>query len=54
MNWEVDCNIVNFKDRILARAVNANPSPMPPTGLLPPSERQKITDWINAGGRYVD
>ena len=54
MNWEVDCNIVTFKDRILERAVNANPSSMPPTGLLPPSERQKITDWINAGGRYVD
>lgn len=54
MNWEVDCNIVTFKDRILARAVNANPSSMPPTGLLPPSERQKITDWINAGGRYID
>lgn len=54
MNWEVDCNIVTFKDRILARAVNANPSAMPPTGLLPPSERQKITDWINAGGRYTD
>ncbi len=54
MNWEVDCNIVNFKDRIQARAVNANPGPMPPTGLMPASERQKITDWINAGGRYID
>lgn len=54
MNWEVDCNIVNFKDRILARAVNGVPSSMPPTGLLPASERQKITDWINAGGRYID
>lgn len=54
MNWEVDCNIVNFKDRILARAVNANPSAMPPTGLLPVSERQKIVDWINAGGRTID
>lgn len=54
MNWEVDCNIVNFKDRIQARAVNGNPSAMPPTGLLPLSERQKIVDWINAGGRSID
>jgi uncharacterized membrane protein len=54
MNWEVDCNIVMFKNNILNRAVNGNPSPMPPTGLLPPAERQKIVDWINAGGRYTD
>lgn len=54
MIWTVDCNIVTFKDRIQARAVNGNPSPMPPTGLLPASERQKITDWINAGGRFTD
>ncbi len=54
MNWTIDCNIVTFKDRIQARAVNGNPSPMPPTGLLPSSERQKITQWINAGGRYSD
>lgn len=54
MNWTIDCNIVMFKDRILARAVNANPSSMPPTGLIPASERQKITDWINAGGRFTD
>ncbi len=54
MNFEVDCNIVNNKDRIQIRAVNANPSSMPPTGLLPPSERQKIVDWINAGGKYTD
>lgn len=52
MNWTVDCNIVQFKDRIRERAVNGNPSPMPQGGLLPASERQKITDWINAGGKY--
>lgn len=54
MNWTVDCNIVQFQDRIRARAVDGNPSPMPPGGLLPVSERQKITNWINAGGRYTD
>ncbi|MCX8019874.1 MAG: hypothetical protein N2747_05210 [Chitinophagaceae bacterium] len=54
VNLQPDCNIVNFRQRILERAVNGNPSPMPPSGLLPASERQKITDWINAGGRYTD
>jgi hypothetical protein len=54
MNWTVDCNIVNFKDRINARAVSGNPSAMPPTGLLPATERDKITNWINAGGRFSD
>lgn len=54
MNWEVDCNIVNNRDRIRARAVDGNPSAMPPTGLISAAERQKITDWINAGGRFTD
>jgi uncharacterized membrane protein len=54
MNWTVDCNIVANKDRIKARAVDASPSAMPPTGLMPASERQKITDWINAGGKFTD
>jgi hypothetical protein len=52
MNWTIDCNIVANKDRIKARAVDGTPSSMPPTGLLSASDRQKITDWINAGGRY--
>jgi SprB repeat len=54
MNWTADCNIVIFKDRIKIRAVDGNPSPMPQAGLLPLSERQKIIDWINAGGRFSD
>lgn len=54
MNWTVDCNVINFKDRIQARAVSGNPSAMPPTGLLPSTERAKITNWINAGGRFTD
>ena len=54
MNWMVDCNIVANKDRIKARAVDGSPSSMPPTGLLPLSERQKITSWINAGGKFTD
>lgn len=52
MNWTVDCNIVQFKARILDRAVTQGT--MPPTGPLPQSEKNKITAWINAGGRYSD
>jgi adhesin HecA-like repeat protein len=54
MNWTIDCNIVQNKDRIRVRAVDGVPSPMPPTGLLPATERQKITDWINAGGKFTN
>jgi hypothetical protein len=54
MIFTVDCNIVTNKDRIKARAVDSNPSVMPPTGLLSASDRQKITDWINAGGKFTD
>jgi hypothetical protein len=54
MNWSVDCNIINNQDRVKARAVDNNPSSMPPTGPLSQSDKNKITDWINAGGRYSD
>jgi mono/diheme cytochrome c family protein len=53
-NFDSDCNVVALRDRIKARAVDASPSAMPPTGLLPASERSKITNWINAGGRTTD
>jgi SprB repeat len=51
LNLAVDCNIVAYKERIKARAVDGNPSPMPVNGLLPANQRQRITDWINAGGQ---
>lgn len=54
VNLSTDCSIVSAKDRIKARAVDGNPSPMPSGGLLPAAERQKITDWITAGGRVID
>jgi len=54
INFTVDCNIVINKDRIKARAIDANPSIMPPTGALPQADRDKITAWINAGGKYTD
>ena len=52
MNWAVDCNIVANKGRIKIRAVEQGT--MPPTGALPQSEKDKITAWINAGGKITD
>lgn len=51
-DWTVDCNIVANKSRIKARAVDEGT--MPPTGPLPQTEKDKITAWINAGGRLTD
>ena len=58
MNWAVDCNIVANSARIKARAVDAhgtsNQMPPPPNAGLSATDRQRITDWIAAGGRYTD
>lgn len=51
-DWTIDCNIVANKTRIKARAVDEGT--MPPTGPLPQSEKDKITAWVNAGGRITD
>lgn len=51
-DWTVDCNIVINKDRIKVRAVDQGS--MPPTGPLSQSEKDKITAWINAGGKITD
>ena len=53
-NFTVDCNIILNKTLVKARAVDGTPSFMPPTGPLPISEREKISNWINAGGRFTD
>ena len=56
MNLAVDCNIINSKNRIKIRAVdNAGTSsqmPAPPNPPLSAADRQKIVDWISAGGGY--
>lgn len=53
LDFTDDCTIVSQGLRIKARAVDANPSQMPPTGPpLSASDKQKIIDWINAGGRH--
>lgn len=50
-NWDADCNIVAKKDRIKVRAVDEGTMPQggPP---LTAAEKQKIIDWINAGGMH--
>jgi large repetitive protein len=48
----VDCTIVAQSARIKARAVDANPSVMPPTGALSAADKLKITNWIAAGGQH--
>jgi hypothetical protein len=54
VDYSTNCNIATGKDRIKARAVDATPSPMPQSGLIPSYERLKIINWINAGGRVTD
>ncbi len=50
LNFADDCTIVNQAARIKARAVDNMPSVMPPAGPLGASEKQRILDWIAAGG----
>lgn len=52
VNFDNDCTIVAQKDRIKIRSVDEVPSPMPTNGSLTTTEKKKITDWINAGGKY--
>jgi uncharacterized membrane protein len=49
-----DCNIILSKDRIKARAVDGTPSFMPQGSQLSAGDKKKITDWVNAGGRFSD
>lgn len=55
-NFDTDASIVNSWDRIKARAVDNNPSQMPqaPNAPLTNPDKQKITDWVNAGHRQSD
>lgn len=52
MSWSDECNIVAKKDRIKQRAVVEGT--MPQTGELSQTDKDKITAWLNAGGRYTD
>lgn len=55
-NFDTDASIISSWDRIKARAVDGNPSFMPaaPNSQLTNPDKQKITDWVNAGHRQSD
>lgn len=55
-NFDTDASIVASWDRIKARAVDNVPSQMPefPNAPLTAPDKQKITDWVNAGHRISD
>lgn len=57
-DWSVDCNVVangaNIKTRTVDQAGTATQMPQPPNAALSTADRQKITDWITAGGKYTD
>lgn len=48
-NFTVDCNIVQFATLINTRVVVQGN--MPPTGPLSQTDKNKITTWINGGGK---
>ncbi len=50
LNFADNCTIVAQKDRINARAVVAGT--MPPSGAISAADKLKITNWINAGGKF--
>lgn len=50
VNFAPECNIIDQKSRIKARAVDAGT--MPPSGPLSQSQKDIITNWINGGGGY--
>jgi hypothetical protein len=54
LDFNRSCNIIENWNRIEARAVFGNPSPMPQAGLLPVAERSIISNWIAAGHRFTD
>ncbi len=51
-NFNDDCTIVAQKLRIKARAVDGIPSIMPASGAISAADKQKIVDWVNAGGQH--
>ncbi len=50
MNFDTDANIVANKARIKIRTVDGIPTYMPEGSQLTNVDKQKIVDWINAGG----
>lgn len=53
-NLDTDSSIVVTWDRIRLRCVSGLPTYMPQNGQLTTLDKQKITDWVNAGHRITD
>jgi hypothetical protein len=53
-NLDTDSSIVVTWDRIRLRCVNGLPTYMPQNSQLTTIDKQKITDWVNAGHRISD
>ena len=55
-NFDTDASVIISWDRIKARVVDGLPSFMPqaPNSPLTTVDKQKITDWVNAGHRQSD
>ncbi|HVE61069.1 MAG TPA: hypothetical protein VNA26_04575 [Chitinophagaceae bacterium] len=58
INFSLDCTIVEQGASIKARAVDqagtGTQMPPPPRAALSAADRQKITDWLAAGGRFTN
>jgi hypothetical protein len=58
LNFADNCTIVLNKDRIRERAVTSagtpNQMPPPPNAALSQADRDKITQWVVAGGKFTD
>ena len=53
MNWADQCKIIQFKGRIKVRAVDEGTMPQGGPELTA-AQKEIITNWINAGGRFED
>lgn len=51
-NWTIDCNIVLNSASINTRVVVQGT--MPPTGALSQTDKNKIINWISAGGKLTN
>lgn len=54
LDFTRNCDILTNWNRIQARVIEGDPTPMPPTGLIPLEERNKIIEWITSGHTYEE
>jgi uncharacterized membrane protein len=51
-NFDTDCNIIKYWDKIQNAAVTKKSMPLYPQQPLTAAEMKVITDWVNAGHAY--